>query len=757
MRSPKRSVEVATGGEPLQIDRPAGHARARDLARLVVWATLLALAILPFADRAGAIGELDQLPAPAGCIDDSGDGVTCADGVGLQAAFGVATSPDGRHVYAGSDVGVLTVFDRDAETGALTQKAGVAGCISATGDGVTCASGTGINGLRGVAVSPDGRNVYVAASGVSAVAVFDRDPATGELVQKAGAAACIADAGDGVTCADGRGLLGARAVVVGPDGGNVYVAGQDGDTLAILHRDASTGALTQDAGVAGCIADAGDGVTCADGVGLDVPIALAVSPDGGNLYVASYVSGAVTVFDRDLATGALSQKPGTAGCVTDTGDGVTCADGRALGGLLGVAVSPDGTSVYATSNSYGAVAVFDRTAATGVLSQKAGPAGCIRNGGGAGCATGVGLVGAIAVAVSPDGANVYATSGSSRALTVFDRDDATGGITQKAAPLGCIADGGDGVTCVDGEGLDGARSPALSPDGRSLYVVASTSSALTTFVRSVPVVSTSDSAVDFGSRAPGAGPGPERDITLANAGTGPLSVAAVALTGDDAAQFTLDAGGCVTTLAPGGGCVARVAYAPSALGTHTAVLTIESDDPTTPIATVALSGMATAPEPAPPGPEPAPGALPAPPVGGPPAGADGPEVAGIALRSTRRTASPLELRLSVTAPGTVTLTIERAIVPRSRLAAALRRCAGLTGDARRRCTTDARDRAERRGRTWAVVRTRTVTVGAGASRIALGRLAAGTYRVVVAPADMGSGGTTSGAVRVAPSPGAGGR
>ena len=42
-----------------------------------------------------------------------------------------------------------------------------------------------------------------------------------------------------------------------------------------------------------------------------------MSPDGLNVYVASYDSSSVAVFVRDFATGALTQLAGTAGCLAE--------------------------------------------------------------------------------------------------------------------------------------------------------------------------------------------------------------------------------------------------------------------------------------------------------------------------------------------------------------------------------------------------------------------------------------------------------
>jgi hypothetical protein len=43
------------------------------------------------------------------------------------------------------------------------------------------------------------------------------------------------------------------------------------------------------------------------------------------------------------ATGALTQKAGTAGCISETGTGGECADGTALVGAFSVTVAPFGS------------------------------------------------------------------------------------------------------------------------------------------------------------------------------------------------------------------------------------------------------------------------------------------------------------------------------------------------------------------------------------------------------------------------------
>src|SRR5687768_6242769 len=134
---------------------------------------------------------------------------------------------------------------------------------------------------------------------------------------------------------------------------------------------ATTGALTQKPGVAGCWSAVG---MCSPGTGLGGARSVTVSPDGRSAYVAAQGGSAVSVFDRAV-DGTLTQKLGTAGCISETAAG-PCVDGTALDSARSVTVSPDGGSVYVASGSIGAVAVFDR-AADSTLTQKAGAAACV--------------------------------------------------------------------------------------------------------------------------------------------------------------------------------------------------------------------------------------------------------------------------------------------------------------------------------------------------------------------------------------------
>jgi DNA-binding beta-propeller fold protein YncE len=329
----------------------------------------------------------------------------------------VTVSADGKSVYAVSqDSDAVARFTRNTTTGALTQPAGAAGCISETGSG-PCADGHGLSGASSVAVSPDGKSVYVTS--LSAVARLNRNTTTGAITQPAGSAGCVSEDGSG-PCADGHALSdGADSVEVSADGKSVYVASLPNNAVLRFNRNTATGAITQPAGSAGCISETAAG-PCADGHGLTGAVWVAVSPNGKSVYVASNTGNAVARLNRDTTTGAITQPAETAGCISETGS-EPCADGHALNGPVWVTVSPDGKSVYAAAHFSNAVVRFTRNTTTGAISQPAGTAGCISEDGSGPCADGHGLAFAFSVEVSANGKSVYVASLLSDAVARLNR------------------------------------------------------------------------------------------------------------------------------------------------------------------------------------------------------------------------------------------------------------------------------------------------------------------------------------------------
>jgi DNA-binding beta-propeller fold protein YncE len=389
----------------------------------------------------------------------------------------IAVSPDGKNVYvAASTSDAIAVFRRDPATGKLTQAAGAAGCTAAAGAN-GCATGLGLDGPNSVAVSPDGENVYATSFRSSSIAIFQRNPSTGALTQSTDGTGCLAAAAI-PGCQTARGLDGADVVVVSHDGRDVYTGSFRGNTVAAFARYHG-GALQQLFGTGGCISQGGAG-GCASALAMSNVEGLAISGDGKNVYAAAPGSNAVDVLARDSSTGALAQLSGGSGCLTNTA--ITgCTTGRWLGGADAAAVSPDGKSVYITALFTNSVANFSRTPSTGQLAQASGTTGCAIYVLAVACTLGRTLIGPEGSAVSPDGANVYVASYLPGSIDVFDRDASTSGLMEKPRKPGCLID--PRFDCVHAQAMRGASSVTVSPDGKSVYVASFASNAVTVFNR----------------------------------------------------------------------------------------------------------------------------------------------------------------------------------------------------------------------------------------------------------------------------------
>ena len=120
----------------------------------------------------------------------------------------------------------------------------------------------------------------------------------------------------------------------------------------------------------------------------DLPVGVAVAPDGKRVYVTNVDSGSVSVIDTTLNT------------VVETISVSSPSNGL---GPDNVAVAPDGKRVYMTSGNSNSFAVIDTTTTPNTV-------------------VGTGTVGIkpTGVAVSPDGKRVYVTDGLSNSVSVID-------------------------------------------------------------------------------------------------------------------------------------------------------------------------------------------------------------------------------------------------------------------------------------------------------------------------------------------------
>ena len=376
--------------------------------------------------NAGVVFEKDLL----GNLNFIQNKVSGGAGVdGLDDPYSIAVSPDGKHLYvASNDDDAVAIFSRNQNTGTIN-------FIDMVVDGV---DGTeGLLNASAVTVSPDGKHVYATGNNDDAVSVFSRDDITGELTF----IEYFEDNENGVD-----GMNGARWVTVSPDGKNVYVVGYFDDAIAMFSRDVNTGTLTY----MGHHEDGQNGVD-----GLKRANSVTISSDGLFAYATGFTDDAIAVFSRNPADGMLTY-------ITNYKNGLTGITG--LNGAHSVIVSHDGMNVYACGFNDGTVTAFSRNPVTGLLnfmtSYQDGVGGID------------GLVGVRAVALNPDDQHFYAVSGGENAIVLFERDASTGELTYQMQQE-------DGVASIDG--LAGARGLAVSPYGRFIYVAGSSDDAVSIF------------------------------------------------------------------------------------------------------------------------------------------------------------------------------------------------------------------------------------------------------------------------------------
>ena len=247
-------------------------------------------------------------------VSGNGGGLTPLDG-----PYGVAVSPDGRHVYATGNVSdSIVVYGRNALTGALTSNQSF--------------TDVDLDGATGITISPDGKHVYVAANNADQVVAYSRNTDTGNLTE-------IDTFKDGDTYICGieplqfcpmNGLDGAYGIRISPDGKYLYITGHNDDALVVLARQTVTGLMSYRQSI----------INVAN---LDDPRGLAISPDGATVYVAGYQSDTLVAYKRNLTDGLL-----TFGQKLTQGQiliGSPALDG--LDGVFQIAVSPDNAFVYA--------------------------------------------------------------------------------------------------------------------------------------------------------------------------------------------------------------------------------------------------------------------------------------------------------------------------------------------------------------------------------------------------------------------------
>jgi hypothetical protein len=444
-------------------------------------------------------GALTQLEFPDGCYKVLGDS-GCGAIRGIDDFKKMEMSPDGRLIFAiGED---LAILKRNQVTGRLSQPGGINGCVADDGHdehGGLCSQANEMGNPKDIAISPDMQNAYVITA--AGITIFKLDVDNGLLTQLTGDDGCYIpnpypDPNPG--CKVGNGIASPQAVTVSPDGQNVYVTGttenppyNEPDAVAAFHRDALTGALTQLAGDAGCVSEAGATEGCRDGYAMREIHDIAMSGDSKFAYAAvsearSPEIGAILVLKRDDPTG----DPTTDGALSmiscnGTGDLGCAQGGTGLVDAHDLIVSPDQRNVYVASQgdcglnypsspcggNGGTVSSFSRDAETGLLTQLQ----CISDDGGDGngnmgeCEIGRNLGEPTGLAMGRDPTMLYVADQGGP--TLFSRNPASGRLVQLAGPDGCINDqqNDKGYDCAMGYQTEEASSVVVAPGCDFVY------------------------------------------------------------------------------------------------------------------------------------------------------------------------------------------------------------------------------------------------------------------------------------------------
>ncbi|MEQ9920930.1 beta-propeller fold lactonase family protein [Pectobacterium brasiliense] len=279
----------------------------------------------------------------------------------------ISVSQDGKTLLVTGSEGdnnsgktYLRVYARDAETGELT-------LLQSFTQGEQDDPSTpaievnGLNTITTLAQSKDGSSVYVAGGSGSAYSLvqFSRDATTGQLSY----VGVVATQGmNGVSGLDAA----VSEIVLSEDGTSLYtingVTPTDGSTtknaVVFFSRDTTSGALTFVGSLVG-----------SDTIPVRSPSGIVLSSDGTSAYISNLGNHSITVLSRDAATGSLNYITtiNKTTIVADANSAEIPKDDRYLNGLQDIVISPDNRFVYVSSNSQGTVSIFSRDVDTGAL------------------------------------------------------------------------------------------------------------------------------------------------------------------------------------------------------------------------------------------------------------------------------------------------------------------------------------------------------------------------------------------------------
>lgn len=265
-------------------------------------------------------------------------------------------------------------------------------------------SGPEFEGISAIRMSLDGQYLYVLSTSSAELNVYEingsalnqiqswKDGDEGELIQVQ-------------SLATGTNLRLAQ------DGQSLYVVSEQDNSLLVFTRDNETGLIEPLQQLVN-----GD----IDLTGMMSPVDVLPSRDGTRVYVAASGSDAITVFNRDSASGALAYL----GRVKD-GFGSILPDSNVIRGVQTLIEGQNGQFIYALGSDSNAIATFVPQ------SQDIGLrfTGVLRSGASSGLLSVDNLLNPTAAVTTEDGLYLYVLAQDSNQIFVFTTDELTGELT----------------------------------------------------------------------------------------------------------------------------------------------------------------------------------------------------------------------------------------------------------------------------------------------------------------------------------------
>jgi DNA-binding beta-propeller fold protein YncE len=305
----------------------------------------------------------------------------------------------------------------------------------------------GLGGARVAELTPDGRQLLVVSADDNSLSIFNTHPNFELTFNQIF-----------VNNSNISGLNGATSLALSSDGHRAYVVSFYDSAVAIFERDEQENyqfiRSIRDGLPYEDVFSEKESVRAKDTLGLLGAYDIAIAPDNSQIFVASVVSNAVSIFDINGSNNIVSKQ------VIRDSDNIEYG----LGGAVNIVVTPDGSQVIVAGFNEDSITIFNRTA-NGLAEHSQ----TLVNG----KHQVEKLEAPQGLAISPDGSYLYVACSGSDAILVFAKNE-----QDKYSFIQSMSNSDEDVN-----GLGGASYVTTSPDGMRVFVASETDKAVVTLTK----------------------------------------------------------------------------------------------------------------------------------------------------------------------------------------------------------------------------------------------------------------------------------